>query len=65
VVIEKHVVPVGAHAWFGPQELPHLIERPPPRSSDGADSHMTPDGGKLHGSDRANGNVKTHVSFVA
>jgi hypothetical protein len=26
---------------------------------------MTPDGRKLHGSNRANGNVNTHVSFVA
>ena len=46
-VIEKHVVPIGAQARLGPQELPHLIERRPPRSSGAADSDMTPDGGKL------------------
>jgi hypothetical protein len=47
VVIEKHVVPVGAQAWLGPRELPYLIKRRPPRSSDAADSDMTPDGGSF------------------
>src|SRR5262249_35578754 len=65
VMIEKHVVPIGAQARLGPQELPHFIERRLPRSSDAADCDMTPDGGKLHGSHCANGNVNTHFSFVA
>ena len=46
VVIEKHVVPICAKARLGPQELPHLVERGLPRSSDAADCDATPDGGK-------------------
>ena len=65
VVIEKHVVPIGAQARLGPQELSHFIERRLPRSSDTANCDMTPDGSKLHGSNSANGKVDTHVSFVA
>lgn len=65
VVIEKHVVPIGAQARLGPQEISHFIERRPPRSSDAADCDTPADGGKLHGSNRANGNLNTHVPFVA
>jgi hypothetical protein len=42
-----------------------LIECRLPGSSDAADCDASPDGGKLHGVDRANGNWNTHVVIIS
>jgi hypothetical protein len=63
VMVEKHVVTVGAQAWLRPEESRHLVERRPP--SHAADRDLTPDGGKPHCGNSANGNGETHAPRLA